>query len=116
MFRFENLEIWKLAVEYGNVLYKAAKQFPSDELYGLSAQLRRAVVSISSNIAEGSGAGTNKNFSNFLDISIKSTLETVSILYFAASNGYITEIERKDFYEQAERIIRKIRAFKKTLR
>lgn len=115
MFRFESLDIWKLAIEYGNKLYDVADYFPSKEMYGLSSQLKRAAVSISSNIAEGSGANTNKDFSNFLDISIKSALETVNILYFAKSRKYIDEANRKDLYEEAEKIIRKIRAFKKRL-
>ena len=116
MFRFEELEIWKLAIEYGNELYDIADNFPSKELYGLGSQLRRAAVSISNNIAEGSGASTSKDFASFLDTSIKSTLETVNILYFAKIRKYITEEKRLKFYEKAEKIIRKIRSFKRTLR
>ncbi len=115
MFRFESLEIWKLAIEYCIQLYDIADTLPAKEMYGLGSQLRRAAVSISSNIAEGSGANTNKDFSNFLDISVKSTLETVSILYFALERKYIVEEKRKELYEEAEKIIRKIRAFKNKL-
>src|SRR3989338_4148964 len=67
-------------------------------------------------IAEGSGANTNKDFSNFLDISIKSVLETVNILYFALLRKYISETKQKELYKEAETLIRKKRAFKKTLR
>jgi len=116
VFRFEELEIWKLAIEYGNELYNIADKFPSKELYGLGSQLRRAAVSISNNIAEGSGASTNKDFCFFLDTSIKSTLETVNILYFAQIRKYLTEEKRLKLYEEAEKIIRKIRSFKRTLR
>lgn len=116
MFRFEELEIWKLAIEYGNELYNIADKFPSKELYGLGSQLRRAAVSISNNIAEGSGASTNKDFCSFLDTSIKSTLETVNILYFAKIRRYVTEEKRLKLYEESEKIIRKIRSLKKTLR
>jgi four helix bundle protein len=116
MFRFENLEIWKLAIEYANKLYDIADTLPQEEMYGLSSQLRRAAVSISNNIAEGSGANTNKDFSCFLDISIKSALETVNILYFAFLRKYINETKQKELYEEAEKLIRKIRSFKKTLR
>lgn len=62
MFRFESLEIWKLAIEYGEKLYNIADSLPQEETYGLSSQLRRAAVSISNNIAEGSGANTKKIF------------------------------------------------------
>ena len=116
MFRFEELEIWKLAIEYGNDLYNIADKFPSKEIYGLCSQLRRSAVSISNNIAEGSGASTDKDFCSFLDISVKSALETVNILYFAKIRGYINEEKRLELYENAEKIIRKIRSFKKTLR
>jgi four helix bundle protein len=115
MFRFESLDIWKLAIEYGNALYNIADSFPKEEIYGLSSQLKRAAVSISNNIAEGSGASTNKDFSCFLDISVKSALETVNILYFALSRGYIHEREQGQLYENAEILIKKIRAFKKGL-
>jgi four helix bundle protein len=116
MFRFEQLEIWKLAIEYGNELYDIANDFPRRELYGLGSQLRRAAVSISNNIAEGSGASSNKDFRSFLGTSIKSTLETVNILYFALLRKYITNNLRGLLYEKAEKLIRKIRAFKKTLK
>jgi len=116
MFRFESLDIWKLAIEYAVKLYDIADSFPQKEIYVLSSQLRKAVVSISNNIAEGSGANTNKDFSNFLDISIKSTLETVNILYFALLKKYISEAKQKELYNEAEKLIRKIRAFKKSLR
>lgn len=116
MFRFEGLEIWKLAIEYGNKCYDIAETFPRKEMFALADQLRRAAVSISNNIAEGSGASTAKDFRSFLDVSIKSTLETVNILYFAKIRKYITEEKRLTLYEEAEKVIRKIRAFKKTLR
>ena len=116
MFRFESLEIWKLSLEYANKLYEIADSFPQKEMYGLCSQLRRAAVSISNNIAEGSGASTTRDFSCFLDISVKSALETVNILYFALLRKYITESKQKELYEEAEKIIRKIRAFKKGLK
>ncbi len=96
-----------MAIEYGNELYDIAESFPSKELYGLGSQLRRAAVSISNNIAEGSGASTSKDFASFLDISIKSTLETVNILYFAKIRKHITEEKRLMFYEEAERLLGK---------
>lgn len=114
MFRFEELEIWKLALEYGQKLYKLSFQFPKEETFALADQLRRAAVSISNNIAEGSG-GTAKDFSNFLNMAVKSTLETVNILYFARKQGYVKEDERKFLYQEAEKLIRKIRAFKMSL-
>lgn len=79
MFRFEELEVWKLAIEYADELYELSKEFPPEERYNLTDHLKRAVISISNNIAEGSGSATVKNFKSFLDISISSVLETVNL-------------------------------------
>ncbi len=98
MYRFEKLEIWQQAVEYGIKIYYISKKLPSDELFGLTSQLRRAAVSISSNIAEGSGSTTKKEFKKFLDIAIKSSLETVSQLLFAIKLGYLNEIVVNPLY------------------
>jgi four helix bundle protein len=93
---------------------KFALGFPKHETFALADQLKRAAVSISNNIAEGSG-GTKKDFSNFLNIAVKSVLETVNILHFAESIGYIDLSKKDDLYREAETLIRKIRAFKNTL-
>ncbi len=114
MFRFETLEIWRLAVAYGKRLYKVSEKFPRTEIFALSDQLKRAAVSVSNNIAEGSG-GTNRDFCNFLNISIKSILETVNILHFSSELNYTSDEEREDLYKEAETLIKRIRAFKKTL-
>ena len=116
MFRFEELDIWKLAIAYAEEIYELAQKLPAHEKYNLTEQLKRAALSISNNIAEGSGTTTVKNFKSFLDISISSILETVNILHFAKRRGYISETERFDCYQKAEVLIKKIRAFKKALR
>ncbi len=116
MFRFEKLDIWKLAIDYVNDVYELAETFPVKERYNMVDQLRRAALSISNNIAEGSGVSTNKNFSSFLDISISSALETVNILYMARKREYISEQDRLVLYQKAETLIKKICAFKKSLK
>ncbi len=115
MFRFEDLEIWKLSLEYADKCYNIANRFPQYEQYALSDQLRRAALSISNNIAEGSGSSSNNGFSAFLDISIKSALETVNILFFAKKRKYVDEKNRIEMYKEAELLIKKIRAFKNSL-
>jgi four helix bundle protein len=114
MFRFEDLEIWRMAIDYGDKLYRVSYTFPKEGRFALSDQLRRSAVSISNNIAEGS-CGTSKEFSYFLNTAIRSTLETVSILYFAKRQGYLDEQERVILYNEAELLIKKIRAFKNKL-
>jgi len=116
MFRFEELDIWKLALEYADAIYNTSDRFPNSEKYNLTDQLRRSSLSISNNIAEGSGARTNKNFSSFLDISAASLMETVNLLYFARNRKYITENKRLELYEKAEILIKKIRSFKNSLK
>lgn len=114
-FRFESLDIWKSAGGYGSTLYDVAETFPKNEMFAMGDQLRRAALSISNNIAEGSGSASNKDFINFLNIAIKSAFETVSILYMAKKRGYITLAQRQKLYAQAEILVKKIQAFKKTL-
>lgn len=110
MFRFEGLEVWKLAVEYGKECYELANTFPKYENFGLSDQLRRASISISNNIAEGS-VGSNANFKKYIITAIGSTLETVNILNFACEIDYINLKTKKEMYEKAERLIKKLHSF-----
>ncbi len=115
MFRFEELEIWKLSQDYAGDCYSLANHFPKEEKYALADQLRRAAVSISNNIAEGS-AFSDAKFKSFLDISIGSMLETVNIISFAIKIGYLETLEKDKMYEKAEKLIRKIRSFKNYLK
>lgn len=112
MFRFEKLEIWKSANDYARSIYVITNSFPKDERYSLTDQLRRSATSIAANIAEGSGSTSDKDFSHYLDIALKSTYETVSHLYFASSQMYITEEKRIELYLQAEILVKKIQSFK----
>lgn len=115
MFRFEELEVWKLAIEYGKECYIITHKFPKEERYALGDQLRRAGLSVSNNIAEGS-VGSAINFQHYIIIAIGSILETVNILHFAYEVGYITNQLKNDMYEKAEKLIRKLRNFSKSLK
>ncbi len=114
-FRFETLDIWKESNNFVEKIYKISKKFPREENFALTDQLRRSASSISANIAEGSGASSKKDFSHYLDISIKSIFETVSHLYLANQQGYISEQQRKSWYDEAEILVKKIQSFKKWL-
>ena len=72
---FQDLMVWQRAMELSEAIYRLTKTFPQDELYGLTSQLRRASVSIASNIAEGRGRGTDGEFRQFLNIAQGSTYE-----------------------------------------
>ena len=112
MHRFESLDIWQLAIQYGVNIYKMTKKFPKDELYSLTNQMRRAAVSVSSNIAEGSGASSSRDFAKFLDIAIKSNMETISQTIFAEKMEYITGTERELSINEGTTLLKKIRSFK----
>lgn len=115
MFRFEELQIWRRAVEYGKDCYKVSEKFPRHEQYSLGDQLRRAGISISSNIAEGS-VGSAVNFKRYLVIAIGSTLETVNLINFACEVGYVSLEMKEAMYEKAENLAKMIRGFLKSLK
>ena len=90
---FRKLIVWQKAMELVRTVYRASKNFPSDERYALTDQLRRAVVSIPSNIAEGMGRMSIKERIHFLEISYASIMEVTCQLDISYSLGYISETE-----------------------
>ena len=116
MFRFESLEIWKEAIGLSEAIYKIIGKFPKEENFSLSDQLRRAAVSISANIAEGSGSSSNKDFRNYLNISVKSVFEVVSLLAVANKNNYISNIVFNDLHEKAELLVKRTQSFRNSLK
>jgi four helix bundle protein len=91
-FRFEGLEIFHLAVEFSVGVHDLVKKFPAEERFDLTSQARRAANSIALNIAEGSGRGTKKDFSHFLDVALGSTFETVAC--FSLPKSSLTFLSR----------------------
>jgi four helix bundle protein len=94
-FRFEKLTVWQSARRLSGEVYAVTKSFPRDELFGLTSQLRRAVVSVSANIAEGSGRNSDADFAHFLEMAYGSAMEVASLLYLAADAGHLT-LESRD--------------------
>ncbi|MEN9552313.1 MAG: hypothetical protein RI935_690 [Candidatus Parcubacteria bacterium] len=92
---FKDLDVWKNSVSFATQIYSVTKDFPKEEVYGLTSQLRRAAVSIPSNIAEGSKKN-KKDFCNFIKIAQGSGAEVETQLIIARNLGYIKE---KDFTE-----------------
>jgi four helix bundle protein len=88
---YKNLKIWSDAILLAEDIYKVTKKFPKDEMFGTVSQLRRAVVSVSSNIAEGSSRVSKKDFTRFIDISIGSLHEVESLLYLAYKLEYVSK-------------------------
>lgn len=93
-FNCENLEVYKISRLLIIEIYRLTKNFPADERFGLISQLRRAIISISLNIAEGSGKISKKDFANFIRIAIGSLIETDTALKISLDLEYIS---RKDY-------------------
>ena len=93
---FRSLVVWQRAIDLVRMVYAVAKNFPAEERYALTDQLRRAVVSIPANIAEGNGRASNKDYAHFLSIARGSLYETLTHLEIAKQLDYLsdyTEIE-----------------------
>ncbi len=90
-YSFEKLEVWKLSRELNNFIYDITDQFPYKEEKNLTLQIRRASVSISSNIAEGSGKLSKKDYKRYLQISFGSAMELLNQFYLAFDRKYIDE-------------------------
>ena len=91
-----DLDSWKTSIELVKVVYGVLDGFPRNEEYALSSQIRRAAVSIPSNIAEGCGRGTNKELYRFLDIASGSLAELETQIYIAKELGYISDSSEVD--------------------
>lgn len=89
---YKDLEVWKLSLQFVAEIYKLTQTFPKHEIYGLSSQLQRASVSIPSNIAEGSGRKSTKDFIHFLFIAKGSLLEIETQLEIAKILNYTQDI------------------------
>ncbi len=89
----KDLKVWQESMELVIQIYKISEGFPDHEIYGLSSQIRRAAVSIPSNIAEGAGRKSNKEFMRFLYISLGSLSEVETQLEISQRLGYINDNE-----------------------
>ena len=114
-FRFEKIEAWQLARAFNRSIYALSKNFPKDEMFGLTAQLLRASVSISSNIAEGSGRNSDADFARFLEIAYASLMEATSQLFVALDQKYIKESELNSLLDDADLLGGKIAGLSKSL-
>ena len=116
MHRFKDLEIWKRSRKFCSDIYQITSQFPDSEKFGLTNQLRRASVSIPSNIAEGSSRKSNKDFSRFLQIAIGSAYEIETQLLIASDLQFISEKELDYLISELQEIIKMTSRFKSTLK
>ncbi len=116
MHQFKELGIWKKSRLFCTEIYAVTSDFPNDEKFGLTNQLRRASVSIPSNIAEGSSRNSNKDFSRFLEIAIGSGYEIETQLLIALDLGFISQEKSESLIKQLDEIIKMTSKFRSTLK
>jgi four helix bundle protein len=113
---FKDLRVWQEAVKFTVAVYRATSQFPRHELYGLSQQLRRAAVSVPSNIAEGKGHRSDREFGNFLLHARGSLLEVQTQVMIAQQLQYMGSEEAQDLLASADVIGRSLNSLINSLR
>ena len=113
-FNFEDLRVYQKSLDLVDAVYEESKQFPKEEIYGLTSQFRRATVSISLNIAEGSG-GTKKEFLRFLRTASNSLKECVVCITVAQRQNFISNKEHDELRSQLVEISKMISGLKKYL-
>ena len=115
MHRHDNLHIWKKSTSLCVIIYKKTKQFPEDEKFGLINQLRRAAVSVPSNIAEGSRRSSKKEFKHFLLTASGSLAEIDTQLFLSKELGYLEEGDYNQLKDSASEISKMIASFIKSM-
>ena len=105
---FEELIIWQEARKFTNNIYNLTKKYPQEEMYSLISQMRRAAVSVMSNIAEGFDRRTTKEFISFLIIARASVSEVQNDLYISLDLNYINNEDFKIYYNHAQKIAKLI--------
>lgn len=114
-FRFENLEIWQMAIEIGDRLFDISDRLREQKRYRFAEQLDGAGLSISNNISEGSGSTSNIDFASFLNYTHRSIYECANILVILKRRKLISETEKDEIFSKLEYLSRKVTKFRKTL-
>jgi four helix bundle protein len=115
-YKFEQLEVWKLALNYLDLIYKLAEGLPRSEDYNLKSQITRAATSIALNIAEGSQGQSDAEQARFLGMAVRSLVETVACQKIFQRRGYIQDENLlNQGYESSQTLARKLQTFRKTL-
>ncbi len=112
---FKELKVWQKSRVLTKDLFLLTKNYPKDERYELVSQMRRAAISIPSNIAEGSGRNSNKDFRRFLDIALSSAYELETQLILSFDLKHITEDELNEFSNSIQEIQKMIFGFRRSL-
>jgi four helix bundle protein len=115
MHNFKELKVWKAGIEVTKVIFQLTRSFPPVERYGLTSQMIRSAISIPSNIAEGCGRKTNKDFHHFLNIALGSSFELETQLIIAKEFDYINQEQLDDTSKSLIDIQKMIHGLQKSL-
>ena len=115
-FRFQDLRIWQLAIEIADELFDFADALDQKRLHRFAEQLRGAGMSMSNNIAEGSGSSSKKEFRQFLNIARRSTFENANVLILLQKRGLVTKESMDKLLNKPDSLCRQITSFQSTLK
>jgi four helix bundle protein len=115
VYSFEKLDAWKLAKELVVKIYKLTSQFPPEENFGITSHIRRASVSVCSNLAEGCGRSTSKDQGNFYNKAYSSLMEVLNQLLISHDLNWISEKDLTDIRVEVEAVSLKINSLRKSV-
>ncbi|WP_267402961.1 MULTISPECIES: four helix bundle protein [unclassified Chryseobacterium] len=115
-FKFEKLIIWQKSMDFGERIFKLSQNFPKEEAFNLTSQIRRASDSVALNISEGSILQSRLEFRKFLGYSIRSLAEVVTCLYKAKNRKYISEEDFNKLYDESYSLMNQIIAFRNQIK
>ncbi|WP_026350709.1 four helix bundle protein [Dyadobacter beijingensis] len=114
-YKFEKLEIWRLAIEFADDTHILTRSFPKEEQFSLTSQFKRAADSISLNIAEGAIGQSNAEQRKFLGYSIRSLAECVTCLHLSRRRNYISPEDFTQLYSRSEELFAKMNRLRSSL-
>jgi four helix bundle protein len=115
MFNFEKLEVWQEAINFADTVYILTRTFPEAERFGLTNQMRRAAVSISSNLAEGSSRSSRPDFARFVEIATGSLFEVVSQATISKRQGFLSGNDFDQLYCACEKQSKMLSGLRRSL-
>jgi len=115
MFNFDKLEVWPEAINFADTVYTLTRTFPETGRFGLTNQMRRAAVSISSNLAEGSSRSSRPDFARFVEIATGSLFEVVSQATISKRQGFLSETDFNRLYGACEKQSKMLSGLRRSL-
>ena len=115
-FKFEKLEVWQLALELANNIHLLTRNFPKEEMFSLTSQIKRAADSVSLNIAEGSTGQSDAEQLRFLGYAQCSALEVVGALHLSLKRGYISKEIFEIHHNELTILVKRIQSFKNSFK